>query len=239
MTTERHDQTRGESPPRIAKGDSAPLSRNEAGSLCMKAARGAGMSWGLAEEAGYAAAWLVQYGFDGPLYLNTHLQAAQGRQWPDLCPAVTPGQWHAPAGRALCPIALGATLCDYAALADGVQIGAPIRIGAVDHPVLVIPFLADIAAANAMLFDISWTGGAAHLDGSHSALAQAVSALDGLQQPITLTARSGTPHITAIGAVPDISAATIAALTALAMRTTVPSSEASRAGAGSATSDND
>ena len=31
------------------------LSQNETESLCMKAARGAGFSWGLAEEAGIAA----------------------------------------------------------------------------------------------------------------------------------------------------------------------------------------
>ena len=33
-------------------------SLNEIESLCKKAARGAGMSWGLAEEAGKAAKWL-------------------------------------------------------------------------------------------------------------------------------------------------------------------------------------
>ena len=31
------------------------LSRNETEALCQKAARGAGMPWGLAEEAGFAA----------------------------------------------------------------------------------------------------------------------------------------------------------------------------------------
>lgn len=34
------------------------LSRNETESLCMKAARGAGFSWGMAEEAGFATGWL-------------------------------------------------------------------------------------------------------------------------------------------------------------------------------------
>ena len=62
MTIAPHDQTRGDSTPYIEDGLSASLSRNEVASLCMKAARGAGMSWGLAEEAGFAAAWLVQHG---------------------------------------------------------------------------------------------------------------------------------------------------------------------------------
>ncbi|MEF9603350.1 DUF3726 domain-containing protein, partial [Paracoccus sp. PXZ] len=41
------------------------LSRNETEALCLKAARGAGMSWGLAEEAAFAAGWLGAHGIDG------------------------------------------------------------------------------------------------------------------------------------------------------------------------------
>ena len=40
-------------------------SLNEIDSLCQKAARGAGLDWGLAEEAGFAAAWLAARGADG------------------------------------------------------------------------------------------------------------------------------------------------------------------------------
>ena len=106
MTSAPHDQTRADSTPYIKDGLSASLSRNEVASLCMKAARGAGMSWGLAEEAGFAASWLVQHGINGPSHLYAHLNQAQGRPWSDLCPMVTPGAWEAPVGRALCPIAL-------------------------------------------------------------------------------------------------------------------------------------
>ena len=59
MSSEPQDQTRGDSTPFFSDTKPAPLSCNEAASLCMKAARGAGMSWGMAEEAGFAAAWLV------------------------------------------------------------------------------------------------------------------------------------------------------------------------------------
>lgn len=239
MTTAAHDQTRGDSTPTIKDGASAALSRNEVGSLCMKAARGAGMDWGLAEEAGFAAAWLVQHGINGPKHLFAHLDQAQGRPWIDLCPTVTLGAWPAPEGRALCPIALGATLCDYAGLPEGIKAGSSLRIGKVDHPVLLLPFLAGIAATTDMLFDIAWTGGAAVLDGGAGVLEQTVAALDGLQVPLTLTARSGKPQTPKITKAPDISSETIAALNSLAMRTTVPSSESSRAGAGSTTTDND
>ncbi|MEH6646851.1 DUF3726 domain-containing protein [Sulfitobacter sp.] len=239
MTTAAHDQTRGGSTPCIKDGHSAALSRNEVASLCMKAARGAGMNWGLAEEAGFAAAWLVQHGINGPRHLFAHLDQAQGRPWSDLCPTVAHGAWQAPAGRALCPIALGATLCDYAGLPEGIKVGSSLQIGKVDHPVLLIPFLAGVAAATDMLFDIAWTGGSAGLDGGAEVLEQAVTALDGLQVPITLTARFGKPQTPKSVKAPNISAETVTALTSLAMRTTVPSSESSRAGAGSTTTDND
>lgn len=239
MTGAPQDQTRGDSTPYIEDGQSASLSRNEVAALCMKAARGAGMSWGLAEEAGFAAAWLVQHGIDGPSHLHAHLAQAQDRAWADLCPTVAPGVWQAPAGRALCPIALGATLCDYAGLPEGIKAGSSLRIGTVDHPVLLIPFLAGIAASDNILFDIAWTGGAASLDGGHRALLIAADALAGQKVPITLTARRGKPLPAILGKTPDIPARTIAALNALAMRTTVPSSESSRAGAGSTTTDND
>ena len=239
MTIAPHDQTRGDSTPYIEDGLSASLSRNEVASLCMKAARGAGMSWGLAEEAGFAAAWLVQYGINGPSHLYAHLDQAQGRPWRDLCPTVTPGAWQAPVGRALCPIALGATLCDYAGLPEGIKAGSSLKIGKVVHPILLIPFLAVIAASHSILFDIAWTGGTAHLDGGSEALLKAATALDGQQVPITLTARFGKPQAASASKVPCISAEVISALNTLAMRTTVPSSESSRAGAGSTTPDND
>ena len=239
MTTAPHDQTRGDSTHYIEEGLSASLSRNEVASLCMKAARGAGMSWGLAEEAGFAAAWLVQHGINGPSHLYAHLDQAQGRPWSDLCPTVTPGAWQAPVGRALCPIALGATLCDYAGLPESIQAGSPLKIGKVDHPILLIPFLAAIAVSQNILFDIAWAGGAAYLDGGSEALLKAAAALDGQQVPITLTASCGNPQVASAGKLPSISTDVISALNTLAMRTTVPSSESSRAGAGSTTSDND
>jgi hypothetical protein len=239
MTKAPHDQTRGDSTPYIEVGQSAALSRNEVASLCMKAARGAGMSWGLAEEAGFAAAWLVQHGINGPSHLYAHLDQAQGRPWSDLCPTVTPGAWQAPVGCALCPIALGATLCDYAGLPESIQAGSSLKIGKVDHPILLIPFLAAIAVSQNILFDIAWAGGAAHLDGGSEALLKAAAALDGQQVAITLTASFGNPQVASAGKLPSISADVISALNTLAMRTTVPSSESSRAGAGSTTSDND
>lgn len=239
MSPEPMDQTRGDSTPFLNEGQVASLSRNEVAALCMKAARGAGMSWGLAEEAGYAAAWLVQHGVDGPGQLHAHLAQAEGRSWTDICPQVAPGIWQAPVGRALCPIALGATLCDYADLPEGLVAGARIRIGRVDHPALLIPFLAEISAHSGILFDLEWEGGSAPVRGDPETLKATVMAIGAGQPALVISGRPGTPAPATLAPAPKISAATIAALNALAMRTTVPASDASRAGAGASLTDND
>ena len=51
-------------------------SLNELDAMARKAARGAGYSWGLAEEAGRATRWLAAAGLPGPMCLAvsyTHL----------------------------------------------------------------------------------------------------------------------------------------------------------------------
>lgn len=239
MSREPLDQTRGDSTPYIDGARSVALSRNEVASLCTKAARGAGMSWGLAEEAGFAAAWLVEHGFDGPSHLHAHLEQAQGRHWTDLCPRVSRGEWQAAADRTLCPIALGATLCDHAALPEGLIVDCSIRTGPVEHPVLLVPFLAVIAQSAGTPVDVEWADGSVCIGGDPAALALAVTALAATVTPLSLTARSGVVRAATAARVPRIAGETIAALNALAMRTTVPPSEASRAGAGAASSDND
>jgi len=239
MTMEPHDQTRGDSAPFIDTRQTALLSRNEVAALCMKAARGAGMSWGLAEEAGYAAAWLVQRGFDGPRYLKEHLAHAQGRDWAHHRPTVTPDAWQAPSGKALCPVTLGAALCDHADLPGGPLSGDTIRIDTVDHPALLLPFLATIAVSGDSLTDIAWEDGAVCIGGEPSALAPAIAAFEGRRMPLSLTARPGKVQAVPDADTPRIAAATIAALNDLAMLTTVPASDASRAGAGSTAGDDD
>jgi len=241
MTTVPHDQTRGDSTPFFQDAKPAPLSRNEVAALCMKAARGAGMSWGMAEEAGFAAAWLATHGIDGPAHLAAHLTQAQNRAWSELCPNITAGDWSAADGGSLCPIVLGATLCDHARLSDGPLAGCSITLGTVDYPILLLPFLAEIARINNVLIAVTGAKGTACIDASDSWMQTATEVLSDEAADLTLTARDGAlknppPQVARHT---KTSADTIAALNAFAMRTTVPASEQSRAGAGSAFSDND
>lgn len=249
MTDPAADQTRGDSTAFFSGDQSARMSQNEVAALCLKAARGAGMSWGMAEEAGFAASWLTARGIDGPRHLLAHLTAAQGRPWGDLCPQVAPGAWTAAKGKTLCPIALGATLSDHADLPGGLGAApshtgpshtGPIVAGPVDHPLLVIPFLCTIAAAFGKTVVMDWPEGHLDIDSAGTIAPSEVSSLQG-QTGVTLTLslRSGGPTDPHRVACPAIAAQTIAGLNAFALRTTVPASDASRAGAGASTNDND
>jgi len=239
MTHPAGDQTRGDSTAFFTGDQSAQMSQNEVSALCMKAARGAGMSWGLAEEAGFAASWLTARGIDGPRHLLAHLTAAEGRAWGDLCPKVAPGAWGAPIGKKICPVVLGATLSDHATLPDGLASG-PILTGPVDHPILVCPFLCAIAGAAGGIVTLEWAGGAVDIDANGALQPAALLALEGQTGvALGLSIQPGTAQDYPSAPCPSIAAATVAALNAFALRTTVPASDASRAGAGAASNDND
>ncbi|MFK7754879.1 MAG: DUF3726 domain-containing protein [Sedimentitalea sp.] len=241
MSFEPQDQTRGDSTPFFGDTEPAPLSCNEAASLCMKAARGAGMSWGMAEEAGFAAAWLVSHGIDGPSHMRAHLERADGRDWADLCPSATPGDWQNAHGQPACPIILGATMCDYADLPEGPNSGATVALGPVSAPILLVPFLVELAHSKSLAFKLSWPEGAIRIDNDETWLQAALQSLGVPQLVLTLSAKAAQPHKPSAASMPNAqtTAATIAALNAFAMRTTVPATEASRTGAGSTLSDND
>ncbi|SMX50711.1 DUF3726 domain-containing protein [Maliponia aquimaris] len=244
MTTAHHldlepnDPTR--SGPPVPAGNGARLSQNEVEQLCLKAARGAGMSWGLAEEAGFAAAWLAMRGLDGPGVLLAQLRDAMDRPWHEICPVVAPGRFQAAEGGCLCPIALGAALCDHARLPETALDETPLRVGPVNHPVLLLAFLSDLAQARGGCVRLDWPGGTVLLTADGQ-----VSGDTALLAKETRLVAELSVH----GAAPDqwvqpdaplfVPSATLSGLNAFALRTTVPASEASRAGAGAAVGDND
>jgi hypothetical protein len=108
-------------------------SLNEIESLALKAARGAGMSWGLAEEAAVAASWLAVHDLPWAETL-ADLLAQQGV----TCRPHIGGETIAPsrAGSRLCPILTGALLSDL-----GASIG-PMVVRDLLAPLYLAPFLA-------------------------------------------------------------------------------------------------
>ena len=205
----------------------AYLSGNEVETLAMKAARGAGMDWGLAEEAGHAARWLHQRGVNSLTPLTELLDAAQSTGWTAMRPAGLE-QLFARKGDCLCPITLGTVLTDMARLPRH-------GIGAVAQPVLLIPFLGSLAGTLAR--PITMQVGASQIivtpQGRLSTDALPSSGIPTLS-PSGTAIDQGEKH-----ASPCYPTGTLNRLNAYALETTVPVSDASRADAGSALDDND
>lgn len=235
---EPNDPTR--SGPPVPAGKGARLSQNEIEQLCFKAARGAGMSWGLAEEAGFSAAWLAMRGLDGPGVLLAQLRDVEDRPWREICPVVAPGVFRAADGGCLCPIALGSALCDHACLPETAMDETALRVGPVNHPVLLLAFLSDLSRARGEDVRLNWSGG--------TVLLTADGQLSGDTARLATETRLDA-ELSPYGAAVDepeapceplyVPTETLSGLNAFALRTTVPASEASRAGAGAATGDND
>ena len=112
------------------------FSLNEVEALAKKAARGAGYTWGLAEEAGKAVRWLCAHDIDGCAVLADLLVEVDGLDQADCAPV--PGVIWTSRGEKLCPIAGGCALSDHAEfLGDG-----NLRFENVMKPALLVPFVA-------------------------------------------------------------------------------------------------
>lgn len=214
------------------------LSQNETENLCLKAARGAGFSWGLAEEAGLAAGALAAQGIDATApflaFLTEKLSVGVGT------PRPTRGHWQSADHQRLCPITLGAALCDAAMLPDG-PFGQDTQFDPVAYPILLLPFLARAAQISCTAVVIDWQDGQMRI-AANGAFDQMAALRWTQMTDLAMTLRQGTDikvdHVCSIG-LPAISAASLDGLNALALKTTVPATDASRRGAGSATADND
>ncbi len=214
-----------------------PVSLSEIDGMGLKAARGCGYSWGLAEEAGRATRWLAAYGLAGPESLSATLTAVQmgvGGHAPKL----VEGCWQATAGT-LCPIALGACLSDRA---QDIAAGQSFRAAAVLHPLLLLPFLARAARDLGCRFALEIEGITLYAVAEGPACAD----WDRLSaSPLSNVLVAGTETQPKQPLSYDCHAYTVAsevwrALNGWAQRTYVPESEASRqSGAGSGGSDND
>ena len=206
-------------------------SLGEIGALATKAARGSGMDWGLADEAGYAVKWLQRRQLPGVAALCRYLswrQAGEITVWP----GDTARDGH------YCPIATGA------AYGDGV-FGDEIQFARVRTPLLLVPFIA-LRAANVPVclsmgnadftltqdkFGFSKNDTAILLDASACHIYAASD--DELPEMITI-ANAATPRV------PVTASACITALNSFAKNTYAPATEASRlAGAGAGLNDND
>ena len=201
-----------------------------------KAARGAGHSWGMAEEAARATRWLCAHGIDGVAGLARALARVDGSDPRQHAPVRLAGDWSARAG-AMCPLMAGAALADSAA--GWAETGK--RIENVAVPVMLLPFAAMAARHLGAAVTLEWNGARAITDGQATSL-EAAGNDDLLQTAAQVRVLvGGTPGSRLAQhsrAVPD--ARDWETLNRLAHRTYAPDTEASRLrGAGAGLSDND
>lgn len=216
-------------------------SLNEIEAYGRRAARGAGMSWGLAEEAGKAARWLSARGLPGVELLLQQLRANDGRPYETMAPVIDNGRWHSPDGE-LCPVCCGAALSDR--IADLIP-GEEIVLAALAHPLLLAPFLDHPRRPCKGSPALSWPGVRVSVSADGVALAceDASTLSDARAAEARLIVDTGgrvdATHHPRIGGV-ETRLSVWRALDDLGKRTYVPASAQSRArGAGAGRTDND
>jgi hypothetical protein len=214
-------------------------SLNEVESVAGKAARGAGLSWGMAEEAAKAARWLAACGLDwspGLLALlerHSDLAAPMVRQQQPILAS--------PSGASLSPLIVGSYLADLATE------GTDRELGSTAHPLWLLPFAARAATESKTAVVVSWGGVSTTVWPYGGEISGDPAALHILQadrvswihlRPGTVAAKP-TQTLTRAGR-SAIAEDSWQALLRLGARTYVPASEISRTkGAGAGMIDND
>ncbi len=213
-------------------------SLNEIEALSKRAARGSGLSWGLAEEASRGVRWLASFGLPSLDMLADLLELNDRRAEIDVAPMALDGLWKAPAGR-MSPIIAGASLSDCAGrlLALG-----QIQMQDLSYPLLAMPFLAGIALRLQEPVAAAWGDVELVTDGRQLCLGAGDS--EALLTPLTPLITFSAPAKMTGPKEPMMRAAvspqTWARLNRFAHRTFAPATEESRLrGAGAGTSDND
>lgn len=208
-------------------------SLNEIEYAAKRATRGAGYSWGMAEEAGKATRWLCAYGLDGCHLLAGLLDRVDGSDLGGFAPGFIAGEWAA-ASKQLCPLSAGVAYSDHSALLP------PGKIAMLDvmFPALVLPFAAAVARQLKMPLAVTWDEAQIALDGSDMQMSGDVATAVANRLSIARGGAIDAPVARSSRAAPD--ARDWAVLNCFAHRTYAPATEASRLlGAGTALSDND
>jgi hypothetical protein len=182
-----------------------------------KAARGHGCPWGLAEEAGKAARWLVSHELPG----ETVMAAMLSDRAECCCRSGAP-----------CAIKQATALADTAS-----NLTAPVTVAS-EHPLLVLAQMGRAVDGLGTGVALEWEAACARLGPS----SLAIEASGDLRQAAdTMTCQPDTPEqgVPPSPASRAVDSTAWATLDTLAKRILVPASDASRAGAGAGNSDND
>jgi hypothetical protein len=210
----------------LIKADQTQLTMPEISALCLRAARGSGLRWGMAEECAHAATWLAARDFDWADAVLYKLETPSGRQ-------VTPrvGRWDADAP--VCALHVGVTLSDFATLPEGPGSDG-VCLGQVSGPLMLVPFAARASQLLGSTLEITLDGSpwlrvagdsaeiqVSELGGTRIAEVSVFPALPDHQPPIQTASQNVI-----------ISHDQLLRLDSLALKMTVPSSAISAKGAG-------
>ena len=206
----------------------------------MLAARGAGYSWGLAEEAGKAARWLAARRLPWLLSLIDLLAAPPGSKAPiwSTEESVRPSE----ATASICPILAGSHIVD----SFTTQRGFYVHLSRMRQPLLLLPFLSRLANATRQPVVVTWKETRIWLlSTTAQCRMQDLEALvvDTVDEVTVTSDETGDVSGQTFGPIAGgcpVSPRNWAALEAIAARTYVPASELSRLqGAGAGLQDTD
>ncbi len=215
------------------------LSRNEIEALCQKAARGAGLSWGIAEEVVFSIGWLESKGIAGASELLALLDIGSGPSWGLRGPTIASEGWLAPTSQPICPILCGAAISDFAQRTEADCDKTSLRLPPMFRPILMLPFVAGLAASRGINIRMV-CGDIVMAEVDHSGAVVSVSSAFPDVSSVTISGGEGLdPRSETKRDLLPMSPENYAALNRYALKTTVPASEASRAGAGAGGTDND
>ena len=209
------------------KTEKMSWSLGETTALAAKAARGAGMPWGLADETGVAVSWLQARGIPGLAALCRYLKWRENGSvmlWPDL-----------PTGEACyCPIALGTAYMDGA-------LPSALSIDSIREPMLMLPFIAKCNDGQPM--QVNFAGMSIYLSEYGIFTPYVDTTLVIIKANCTITAAANPPVIAPYELtqrVPSCFLGCVSALDEFARRTYAPATDESRlTGAGAGLNDND
>ena len=199
-------------------------SLSEIDATCKKAARGAGLSWGYAEEAGKAARWLAAHQLPSTEILAAYLTERQKNTE------------HYQGSNPKCPLLAGASLCDTGY--DGVE--QSIEIRHVVYPLLLLPYLTQLSQATHAGLNLQWLGtnincaeGVIYIQENASISTSELTEVScSYLEPSVNLNKSSIQEMGVLGQ--SVEASHWQALESLAHLTYVPATEESRRGAGPA-----
>lgn len=218
-------------------------SLNETASRAKLAAKGAGYSWGMAEEVSRAVFWLVGRELPGPTMLLELLSSYASTDAVALAiPSIVDGQFCVK-DTWLCPIASGCALSDACNVIDD---STRIVLSDVKCPILLLPFIADIAQRSDRVLVLECDNNSVSTDGNLVWLSNPDSvSLEQAASVLFRAASSTEITLTSTGFGSSRSRAVVedhvwAALGSYSHHTYAPSTDSSRAlGAGAGLNDND